>query len=233
MKINIKLFHGTSTLFLDSIIEMGLGDKNPLNNYDAYDFIKEMYTAGENIWGTNLNHSWQVEKIVLQGMAKQKITRGGFNWRHGNAYLTPGISRALNYAIHNEYGSELLSNCLRYYQRIKRRYPDYQFSEMVDKSPIMNLLDKTFEPILIEIPPGLLDTSDVDGENNQEVIEQVKGLKEMDLTKPDDEMIAGQMNFRLLRTVQADQLRFFNTILTTHAECDYKLKEIFPCVPVI
>ena len=40
MKINIKLFHGTSTLFQDSIIKKGLGGKNPLIKYQAYDFIK-------------------------------------------------------------------------------------------------------------------------------------------------------------------------------------------------
>ena len=39
MRINIKLFHGTSTLFKDSIIKNGLGGKNPLIKYAWTSFI--------------------------------------------------------------------------------------------------------------------------------------------------------------------------------------------------
>ena len=151
MKINIKLFHGTSTLFQDSIIKNGLGGKNPLIKYQAYDFIKAIYKCGNELWGDNLHHPWQVQKIVLRGMAEQHISGGGFNWRHGETYLTPAMGKAINYAQHNPYGSELISNALYYYKKIIHKYPEENLPEVITTSPILDLLDVSFTPLIIFI----------------------------------------------------------------------------------
>ena len=42
-KISVDLYHGTSTLFLDSIIENGLGGVNPVTEWNLIELCKEVY----------------------------------------------------------------------------------------------------------------------------------------------------------------------------------------------
>ena len=233
MKINIKLFHGTSTLFQDSIIKNGLGGKNPLIKYQAYDFIKSIYKCGNELWGENPNHVWHAMKSIMKGMVEQHISGGGFNWRHGETYLTPSMEKAINYAQHNPYGSELISNALLYYKKIILKYPKNSLPEEITGSPLLELLDISIEPLFIEIPAGILHTHDVEGEKDQDVIEQVKELKKMDLSKPKDELLAGLMNFRTQVAIPVEKLRFFYIVPSKQTNIDYQIKEIIPCTPVI
>ena len=228
MKINIKLFHGTSTLFKDSIIKNGLGGKNPLIKYQAYDFIKAIYKCGNELWGDNLHHPWQVQKMVLRGMAEQHISGGGFNWRHGETYLTPAMGKAINYAQHNPYGSELISNALYYYKKIIHKYPEENLPEVITTSPILDLLDVSFTPLIIEIPIGVLYSEDLEGETDQDVIQQVKKLKEMDLSNPSDEFLSEQLNFRLQKSITVDELKCYCILPSKKDNIDYELKEIIP-----
>ena len=109
---------------------------------------------------------WQVQKIVLRGMAEQHISGGGFNWRHGETYLTPAMGKAINYAQHNPYGSELISNALYYYKKIIHKYPEENLPEVITTSPILDLLDVSHRRRRIS-RPGLYrpDASDVDAQS--------------------------------------------------------------------
>ena len=46
-KLMIPLFHGTSTIFLESIIENGLGGRNPIKDLNLFELANEVYTLSE------------------------------------------------------------------------------------------------------------------------------------------------------------------------------------------
>ena len=161
-------------------------------------------------------------------MAEQHISGGGFNWRHGETYLTPSMGKAINYAQHNPYGSELISNALYYYKKIIHKYPEENLPEVITTSPILDLLDVSFTPLIIEIPIGVLYSEDLEGETDQDVIQQVKKLKEMDLSNPSDEFLSEQLNFRLQKSITVDELKCYCILPSKKDNIDYELKEIMP-----
>ena len=46
-KLTIPLFHGTTTIFLESIIENGLGGRNPIKDLNLFELANEVYTLSE------------------------------------------------------------------------------------------------------------------------------------------------------------------------------------------
>jgi len=99
-RFKIALYHATSTAFLPSILEHGLGGVNIIKNYRALELFeilinlieKHLPDYGESYIGRM--------KVILR---QEK----GTQWRHGGAFLTPSMDRAVKYAV-NSFGSELL-----------------------------------------------------------------------------------------------------------------------------
>jgi len=100
-RFNIPLFHATSTAFLPSILEFGLGGVDITVNYRALELFETLLHLIE-IHLPDYGESCVAQmKLILQ-------QKKGTQWRHGGAFLTPSIDRAVKYAV-NPYGSELLS----------------------------------------------------------------------------------------------------------------------------
>jgi hypothetical protein len=115
-RVLIPLFHQTSSVFLPSIREAGLGAVNPHETLRTYCFLEELIELAGRMKEVPLS---ELDLDVLRRMARQEITRGGFNFRHGGVYLTPSQRKAAAYARGNPYGSELLSESLRLYGVLK------------------------------------------------------------------------------------------------------------------
>ena len=60
--LNIPLFHATSTLFLNSILEHGLGGKNIVNELNVLDNLQEIYNTAERLLPDD--NEWQSSKFV-------------------------------------------------------------------------------------------------------------------------------------------------------------------------
>ncbi|MAQ95723.1 MAG: hypothetical protein CMM84_19625 [Rhodothermaceae bacterium] len=104
----IPLYHGTSSLFLPSIIEHGLGGRNPVGEYRAHDALRlalsvcDVHLVDDEEW------VYLVRPTAVR-MLGGEVTAGGFNFRHGAPYLSPSRRSATSYATSNKYGSEIIS----------------------------------------------------------------------------------------------------------------------------
>lgn len=98
-EVPFPLYHGTSTIFLASIFEAGLGGRNPVAEY-RYRAV-ECLDRLMNIADAVFHHSddWGVERIGLDLMRRQTITGANINFRHGGAYVTPAERNAVGYAL--------------------------------------------------------------------------------------------------------------------------------------
>ncbi len=109
----IPLYHGTSTFFIDSISKSGLGGRNIIKELNVLKILRYLFEkadqllANTEIWNNNRNR--------FELFASQKITSGGFNFRHGNVYLSPSLDTAKRYAQNNRFGSELISELFDLY----------------------------------------------------------------------------------------------------------------------
>lgn len=121
-KMLVPLYHATSDLFLPSILEHGLGGKNPHDKLGTYDFARDVLAAAKPL--TAAHPELEFELDVFGMMVNQRVTRGGFNFRHGGTYLTPSRFTALNYAWSNRsLGSELLSSAVHVFEFLERSTP--------------------------------------------------------------------------------------------------------------
>src|SRR5262245_62044800 len=116
-QLQIPLFHGTSTLFLDSIIDSGLGGINPVTEWKILELAKAIYPlVKEHIAHEN---DWMCKASSFGSMVEQKSA--AMNFQHGDTYLTPAFRTAVRYAVDKRFGSELLSYTLDFLDELLRR----------------------------------------------------------------------------------------------------------------
>jgi hypothetical protein len=108
------LYHGTSTIWRESIERHGLGGKRIVEELNAIAFYQRAIGFLESLPAdARPPLLWQMELL-----ATQDLTSSG-NFRHGDGvYLTPSRFTALSYARTNAFGSEIVSNCHATYQLI-------------------------------------------------------------------------------------------------------------------
>jgi len=149
--LNIPLYHGTSTLFLNSILENGLAGKNIIYEFKIIDKFKSLVTIGDDL----LSHDteWLSARYILEQIVSQNITDTGYNFRHGGAYLTPSINKAKYYATVNRYGSELLSQYFNVIDIIHNKLPSHNIiSQIKGENPgTFNYYNKEHNPIVIKL----------------------------------------------------------------------------------
>ena len=104
-KVSFPLYHGTSSLFLDSIIKVGVGGTNPIADWGVLEFAKELYPLVEQHLSHVDGHMAKCASFKL--MVQQKSE--ALNFQHGDSYLSPAKSTAIRYAVNNRYGSEMLT----------------------------------------------------------------------------------------------------------------------------
>lgn len=106
-----SLYHGTSTIFLDSILETGLGGRDVVAEWRAVECLARLITVADNVFGNS--SGWIGERYGLDLMTRQAVTGANMNFRHGGAYLSPAEVSAVRYAVTNAVGSEILSECVK------------------------------------------------------------------------------------------------------------------------
>ncbi|MCZ8014482.1 MAG: hypothetical protein O9274_02175 [Limnobacter sp.] len=109
--VPFSLYHGTSTIFLASILETGLGGRNVVAEWRAVECLTRLIAVADNVFGNTPD--WIGERYGLDLMARQAVTGAHMNFRHGGAYLSPTEVSAVRYAVTNTVGSEILSECVK------------------------------------------------------------------------------------------------------------------------
>lgn len=205
-KLSIDLYHGTSTLFLDSIIENGLGGINPVKEWNLLELSKEVYALSEEyLKETKL---FQVSSSSFKCMTEQ-TSGGSFNYQHGDTYLSPSKTTAVRYAIGKPYGSEILSYTIDFLKELLGLDIEYVNADLFRKhQKIFELLDSNPSPLLIQVKnihvESLLSEQGDDPKFNLDRLKQYMS-EGQELFNG----IAQQTNFRLINPVQIDNLNFW------------------------
>lgn len=203
----ISLYHGTSKIFLDSIQESGLGAKYPNISVKSYELLTEMF----NLEGWNWSDDSELStmELITRYTVDQSVSGGGFNFRHGNTYLTPSKLTAVRYALINRLGSELLSTTISLFDKLKV-WDEAKAREVASKHPIISeLLSLEHQPLLVEalrVPIWSLRSEQ--GDAPEVVIDHINNL-------PDGmgpklfHLVCQKFNFELTHYLPAENLRCY------------------------
>lgn len=213
--MNFKYYHGTSDIFLDSIVEFGLGGINPnlkFKNLELLQFLfneceknklsKYEYLIGrENIVG--MVNQTTVEFVMPNG--KKVLT----NYQHDKPYVGITRERALIYACDNKYGSEILEYCIMLYKFLKELDINFKLPKELNLFGIENYIDKEHKPILIELI-GIKD-SELEtefGKSGSEYLSDLRqNFKKLSPKELDVKMVYS--NFKLLKPIFIDRMKIY------------------------
>ena len=205
-KLTIDLYHGTSTLFLDSIIQNGLGAINPVNEWKLLELSKEVYALSEQyLKETKL---FQVSSYSFKRMTEQ--TNGGsFNFQHGDTYLSPSKQTAARYAINKRYGSEMLTYTIDFLKELLSLDIQYVKSDLFRKYPkIFGLIEANPSPLLIQVSNvSITSLLSEHGDDPQANLEEVKQM--MNESEDFFDTALQQTNFRVVAPMPLADLRFW------------------------
>ena len=93
-RLLIPLYHGTSTLFLDSVVKHGLGGINPMKDWNVLELAKEILILSEK--HLTMSETFSAHHTPLRKMTEQEA--GTINWQHGDTYVFPAKQTAIRYA---------------------------------------------------------------------------------------------------------------------------------------
>lgn len=202
-KLTIPLYHGTSTLFLDSIVKYGLGGKNILDEWNLLSLSKEVFEICNKTIPDNYlfaNRRFSFEQMINQNS-------GITNWQHGDTYLSSVKKTAISYAIHKKFGSELLTYTLENLQLLI----DNKIPGVVDKlfrkyEDVFGLLDSSPSPLLIQL--NNVPISSLLSESGEDSTSSLNRISEI-LSDDSDlfGILAQQINFRLSEPILLGNLK--------------------------
>lgn len=202
-KLRVDLYHGTSTLFLDSIIKNGLGGVNPVNEWNLVSLCIEVCELSEkHLKDTPL---YLKSYISLKKMAEQS-NAGSLNFQHGDTYLTPAQQTAINYAINKRYGSEMLTYTIDFLTELINRDIKYVIQELSKKyKQVFGLVKTNPSPILIKVKN--VNISSLRNEHGNDPSDNLNFLNDAFVNFNDSfELMGQQTNFRLTTSVNTSAL---------------------------
>ncbi len=193
------LYHGTSSIFIPSIIDLGLGGHDPVAASGGVECLKRLLLLADRHLSSN--DSWQIERPTLEAMCQQRVTNGNMNFRHGTIYVSPARDTAVQYALTNSHGSELLSSCINVYKQLKKTNESLVAFVEIDFPEIASLALSMSVPILIRIDgQSIASLRTEQGSDPTEQIEMMLGVGE---SHREDLSL---FNFELIETVPNKRL---------------------------
>lgn len=157
-KFTIPLYHGTSTIFLDSIKKNGLGGINPIKEFKIIEALRLLLNFADKYFFASPD--WPYEKIEYNAMLNQEV--GHMNFRHGSSYLTPARHTAEHYATGQQFGSEIISKTIFLMEKLEKAgyHPDqeayhvlkaiFDIRRMISKPIVLELTDVALEHVRSE-----------------------------------------------------------------------------------
>lgn len=202
--LTFPIYHGTSTLYRDSIEQHGLGG---LRDTSLFDFgvlaqLAELLDAPRN-----KTDWWKMNDFVVKTMIEQGISGGGFNFRYGGLYLSSSRQTAQMYA-RSPKGSEVISHIFLAYEALKSVNPDEASQLLTCEHPLAKLFEKPSKPMLItvnRIKAHALTTEH--GHPIDEQLAEMKAIREKTETHLID-VFWQQRNFAFAGTLEPQKLTF-------------------------
>jgi hypothetical protein len=219
--LQVPLYHGTSTLFLESISKHGLGGKNPVEEWKILELAQEVYKISSNHlegWDCFDNRKFSF------GMMTEQVA-GGFNWQHGDAYVSPSKRVAIGYAIGKRFGSELLTYTLDWLEElIRREIPGVKDSLFRRFPEAFSCIEASPSPILIELQN--IPKSSLVAEDGGDPSANFNSIASISAPDPEiQEILLGVNNFRLKASapVEDQKYLFINVVDSNPHAPKYKL----------
>lgn len=159
-KLLIPLYHGTSTLFLDSINNYGFGGRNLIKEINAMDMLTKLYERC--ISETDFKKKEPVSDIVCR-----KVLSRDSDWHYDSIYLTTSKCAAINHANFYKYGSEVLSVAMYVYEYMLKNNIHYQFENELHKELVAYLQKAKINPVVFEFTNINIDTLKIEGKNRE------------------------------------------------------------------
>ena len=205
-RLPIPLYHGTSTIFLDGILDSGLGGRNPISEWKILEFASVIYPLVKEHFSNE--PSWKVKAQSFGFMVEQKSA--AMNFQHGHTYLSPSSATAVWYSVNTRYSSELLSYTLDFLDELLRRKVLGVANDLYQKyAQIYGLLDISCAPLLIRVDGvPIADLSAEDGGDAAETVAHILATLRNN-NKEDAEPLLQQSNFRLREPIPASKLKIW------------------------
>lgn len=206
----VTLYHGTSSIFLPSILEYGLGGINAVKEWGILDLAREIFPYVEELHVAKTAHFDDMNEFdSFKKMVNQEIVSSAFNFQHGDVYVSMSPKKSVEYTAKKRWGSEILTYTLKYLQRlVDIDYKNIR-GEMYHKyQNLYRLLRIYASPLLVEIK-GLSfdDLLDEDGSTiDSKKKEGVKRLLSICSDDNRDEILQG-CNFRLKKVIAKENLK--------------------------
>jgi|LauGreSBDMM110SN_4_FD.fasta_scaffold138073_1 hypothetical protein len=195
--LSIPLYHGTSSIFIESIISDGLGAISQNANYDIELFRKICSAHHKSDWQSDW---WKDNSYTWESMLNQKTGKFS-NFRYGGIYLSPSQENAAGYAKNNSYGSELLSSIIEALQDLES-FDQNLALQLVPKGHwIRYVMTQKHQPILLTIKN--MKISDLSTEKEQSTKELIEHMEDMLIKCPNmpTDLIWSQSNFHCKKPI--------------------------------
>lgn len=210
--LRVPLYHGTSNLFLESIVRLGLGGANPLEPLQVLDFLRDLVEWCDLRAEADAEFAawWSGRRLRLEPSQLQQSRV--LNFRSGRTWLTPSRRSAARHALLNAYGSEAVSEAILLYQDATAQVPGQLEDLPFAVSPVLRLRESTPSPVLVEaVGVAAADLTPEAGGEGEEAIRRLDGMWD-----PNDssvfEDLTQQECFEPVRPLPASQLKFYKVI---------------------
>jgi hypothetical protein len=213
--MKFKYYHGTSSIFLESIRKNGLGKINPNLDLNLLDVLKYLRTIAEK----NISKSEDYLKLqettfamCNQVFLKKENENGEFktfNFRHTNIHVSLSKERAITHIAINKYGSEILGRCIDIYKLLKFSNVEFEIPVNINKFGFEKYIDSDPKRIIIEILE--VDENRLDKDDGKTAKEALDYLRTQipRLDKETKFNFFQYCNFELLCPIEPKHLKFY------------------------
>lgn len=195
-------YHGTTSLFVESIRETGLGGRNPVKENGWVECFRNLFKLADQ---KLLDHAqWQEVRVKWLPIVEQGLSKEGFrfNFSHGETYISPDSKMAGQYALNA--GCEILD----YIKQLSLGLHKEGHTLDVNRIVPMNLqqtLIQTYRPVLVKI--NGLRFRDIDTENGDDRWAVLDRYEEFLRTKQGE---MDMTSWKLKKSIPESQLEFYH-----------------------
>lgn len=201
----LPLYHGTSTLFLSSIIEYGLGGRDVISELQIIDLARAIHPIVDAQLANNEN--WMIKLASFGNMVRQ--TSAGMNFQHGQTYASASHYTALRYSLSARRGSELITETLDFLDEVERAESAEVLVDLGNRFSRAFAL-RNINPTSILIKISGVSTTELLDEFGGSPDRQLQRIEHcMESISHDESPLLQQINFRLARPVALDRLSFW------------------------
>lgn len=203
-----SLWHGTSTIWMDSICQSGLGAINIAKEYNLIELLGFLYSEilRLNINAPELESRRQTISAIITGkpLYHDNIT---LNYKYDGAYVSMSPLTAAKYACSIPIGSELLDYCLFLLYILRKS--NIEIPNELNRINIMSMLNHQADPILVEVT-SFNDRELVleDGTNAQAKLHEIRNIYPK-LSIEEHFRLIQFSNFKLLKSASPSTLKFY------------------------